>query len=237
MVSGVPSTKRTLTMATRQLTKPIAPRNASRRSTTLRPGIRAQHVYADGRDGRFLAETRVVVHGCDHPRGATRPDAGRFLTTVLITDIVESTPTAARLGDSLWRALLGEHYADCRALVARGRGDLVKTTGDGIVATFGAPACAVRGAIAIEAAARRLGIAVRAGVHTGECERQATDLAGLAVHITERVCALARANEVLTTATVRDLVVGSLLDFEPRGSHTLRGVPREWDVFSATDPS
>jgi class 3 adenylate cyclase len=223
-------------MATEQLQKPIAQRRVSRCSTTLRPGIRAHHVYADGRDARFLADASLVLHGCDHV-AAPRHDAGRFLTTVLITDIVDSTPTAARLGDCRWRELLVEHYADCRALVARGRGDLVTTTGDGIVATFGSPACAVRAAIAIQAAARRLGVAVRAGVHTGECERQASDLAGLAVHITERVCALARADEVLTTATVRDLVVGSLLAFESRGSHQLRGVPHEWAVFSATDPS
>jgi class 3 adenylate cyclase len=226
----------TLTIATHQLQTTTAPHGASRRSTTLRAGVRARHVYADAWDGRVAAETPFAVPG-DHVWATHRHDAGRFLTTVLITDIVASTPTAARLGDRRWRELLIEHYSDCRTLVARGRGDLVTTTGDGIVATFEAPTYAVRAAIAIEAAARRLGIAVRAGVHTGECERQADDLAGLAVHITERVCALAGADEVLTTATVRDLVVGSLLDFEPRGCHPLRGVPREWDVFSATDPS
>jgi class 3 adenylate cyclase len=218
-------------MPTEQLQKPIAPRSASRCSTTLRPGIRAHNVYAHSGS----ADTAPRLHGCDRPR--TRRDAGRFLTTVLITDIVDSTPTAARLGDRRWRELLIEHYADCRALVARGGGDLVTTTGDGIVATFDTPAGAVRAAIAIQGAARRLGVAVRAGVHTGECERHAGDLAGLAVHITERVCAQARADEVLTTATVRDLVVGSLLAFEPRGRHQLRGVPREWAVFAATDPS
>jgi class 3 adenylate cyclase len=224
-------------MSTRELQKPTERHSISTRSTTLRAGIRARHVYADAWDGRVAAEAPFAVLGCDQAWAKRRHNAGRFLTTALITDIVESTPTAARLGDRRWRELLIEHYSDCRALVARGCGDLVTTTGDGIVATFDAPTCAVRAAIAIEAAARRLGIAVRAGVHTGECERQAGDLAGLAVHITERVCALAGADEVLTTATVRDLVVGSLLHFEPRGCHLLRGVPREWDVFSATDPS
>ena len=163
-------------------------------------------------------------------------DAGRFLTTVLMTDIVDSTLTVARHGDRGWREMLADHYADCRALTGMAGGELVSTTGDGVIAIFDGPTRAVRAAIAIEAAARASGIAVRAGVHTGECERMSEGLAGLAVHIAARICALAGADEVVTTGIVRDLVLGSMLDFEPRGQHELRGVPGDWTVFRATDP-
>jgi class 3 adenylate cyclase len=232
---------------------------ASRRSTTLRPGIRAIRMYVDAFDARHFAERLgyerlVTVPGSerqlalDH-RGATavatslaaddarHRDTGRFLTTVLITDIVESTHTVTRLGDRRWRELLAEHYADCRAQVARRRGQLVNTTGDGIVAIFDTPTRAVRAAIAIQASARELGIAVRAGIHTGECARLGDGLAGVAVHIAARICALGGADEVMTTGTVRDLVIGSMLAFEPRGQHELRGVPGEWPVFGARDPT
>jgi class 3 adenylate cyclase len=164
-----------------------------------------------------------------------RPDAGRFLTTVMITDIVDSTGTALRLGDGRWRDVLADHYAVCRAQVERNGGELVNTTGDGVVAIFDAPAHAVRAAIAIQAAARASGVAVRAGVHAGECERLGHDLAGVAVHIAARVCALAGAGEVMTTGTVRDLAVGSMLAFEPRGRQQLKGVPDRWPVFRASD--
>jgi class 3 adenylate cyclase len=176
----------------------------------------------DGQDSRQLADLMA--------------DASRFLTTVLMTDIVDSTQTVALQGDRRWRALLADHFENCRALVELAGGELVSTTGDGIIAIFDAPTRAVRAAIAIQAAARASGFAVRAGVHTGECERMPEGLAGVAVHITARICDLAGADEVMTTGVVRDLVIGSLLDFEPRGPRELRGVPGEWDVFSATDP-
>jgi class 3 adenylate cyclase len=163
-------------------------------------------------------------------------DAGRFLTTVLMTDIVDSTLTVARHGDRRWREMLADHYADCRAFTEMAGGELVSTTGDGVIAIFDGPTRAVRAAIAIEAAARTSGIAVRAGVHTGECERMSEGLAGLAVHIASRICALAGADEVVTTGIVRVLVLGSMLEFEPRGQHELRGVPGNWTVFRATDP-
>jgi class 3 adenylate cyclase len=164
-------------------------------------------------------------------------DAGRFLTTVLLTDIVDSTATATQLGDRRWRDVLAGHYTACRAQVARSAGELVNTTGDGIVAIFDGPARAVRAAIAIQAVARASGIAVRAGLHTGECERLEDGLVGLTVHIAARVCALGGADDVMTTTTVRDLVIGSMLAFEPRGHHDLKGVPGRWPVFSATEPA
>ena len=161
-------------------------------------------------------------------------DAGRFLTTVLMTDIVDSTATATRLGDRRWRDVLADHYTACRAQLGRSAGELVNTTGDGIVAIFDGPARAVRAAIAIQAIARDSGIAVRAGLHTGECERLEDGLVGLTVHIAARVCALGGADGVMTTTTVRDLVLGSMLAFEPRGHHDLKGVPGRWPVFRAT---
>ena len=172
-------------------------------------------------------------------RSATAPrqspvDAGRVLVTILFTDIVDSTVTVARIGDHRWADLLAGHYADCRAEVAHRGGRVVGTTGDGMLATFDAPSCAIGAGMAVRAAARRRGLGVRAGVHTGECERLADGIAGLAVHIAARVCALADADEVITTRTVRDLVVGSMLAFHPRGVRLLKGVPGEWAVFSAS---
>ena len=169
-------------------------------------------------------------------RGRTpRRDAGRFLTTVLITDIVDSTGMAIRLGDRRWRELLAGHYAACRAEVERRGGELISTTGDGVVAIFDGPARAVRAAIAMQAVASAAGIALRVGLHAGECERLGEDLAGVAVHIAARVCALGGAGEVVTTGTVRDLAIGSMLAFEPRGSHELKGVPDRWPLFRAAD--
>jgi class 3 adenylate cyclase len=205
---------------------------ASTRSTTLRPGIRVRRVYVEVREARRLAGRTP-----DPRLGLTRRDTGSLLTTMLVTDIVDSTHTVARIGDRRWRELLARHYADCREHVARGGGELVNTTGDGILAIFDLPTQAVRAAIAIQAAARACGMAVRAGVHTGECERLGTGLAGLSIHIAARICALGAADEVLATATMRDLVIGSTLAFEPRGRHELRGVPGTWSVFAASEPA
>lgn len=173
---------------------------------------------------------------------ASRRDGRRFLTTVLMTDIVDSTQTdivdstqtLARLGDRRWRGLLAEHYADCRAQVERAGGRLVNTTGDGILAIFDAPGRAVRAAIAIQAVARASGLAVRAGVHTGECAWLADSLAGLAVHVAARICALGDADEVMASASVRDFATDSMLSFESQGRHELKGVPGEWTVFKAS---
>ena len=224
---------------------------------TVRPDARELHVI-DLRDARALAELiadacLLILSGAGHTSAlrdrhaaadailasldaAPRRDTGRFLTTVLMTDIVDSTRTVARLGDRRWRELLADHFAECRALIEDAGGELVSTTGDGVIAIFDGPTRAVQAAIAIQAAARVSGFAVRAGVHTGECERMSDGLAGVAVHIAARICALGGADDVMTTGTVRDLVIGSMLAFEPRGRHELRGVPGDWTVFRATDP-
>lgn len=180
------------------------PRIAAARLVVL-PG--ANHVFTLG-DHR--AATNATLASLDTP---SRRDRGRFLTTVLMTDVVGSTQTIARLGDRRWREVLTEHYADCRTRVDHAGGELVNTTGDGILAIFDAPTRAVHSAIAIQAGARASGMAVRAGVHAGECARLADGLAGLAVHVAARICAIGKADGVMATATVRDLVTGSMLAF------------------------
>ena len=156
----------------------------------------------------------------------------RVLATVMFTDIVDSTRMAAQLGDSNWRALLDAHDAVVRSQLARFRGREVNTSGDGFLATFDGPQRAIRCAMAIREAVQPLGIEVRAGVHTGECEIRGDDIGGIAVHIGARVSALARANEVLVSSTLRDLVIGSGLEFDDRGTYTLKGVPGEWHLFA-----
>ena len=159
------------------------------------------------------------------------PDPDRVLATVLFTDIVGSTQRAASLGDRAWRDLLEQHHALVRRELARFRGNEVDTAGDGFFATFDGPARAVRCAAAIRDRLKESGLEVRAGVHTGECERMGDNIGGLGVHIGARVAALAGAGEVLASSTVKDLVAGSGIVFEDRGQHSLKGVPGEWRLF------
>jgi class 3 adenylate cyclase/pimeloyl-ACP methyl ester carboxylesterase len=156
----------------------------------------------------------------------------RVLATVLFTDIVDSTRRAAEIGDRDWHALLDAHDAVVRSQLARFRGREVNTSGDSFLAMFDGPQRAIRCAMSIRDAVQTLGIEVRAGLHTGECEVRGDDIGGIAVHIGARVSALARPNEVLVSSTLRDLVIGSGLEFEERGAHTLKGVPGEWRLFA-----
>jgi class 3 adenylate cyclase/pimeloyl-ACP methyl ester carboxylesterase len=156
----------------------------------------------------------------------------RVLATVLFTDIVDSTRRAAEIGDRDWHALLDAHDAVIRAHLARFRGREVNTSGDGFLAMFDGPQRAIRCAMAIRDAVRSLGVEVRAGLHTGECEVRGDDIGGIGVHIGARVSALAGPNEVLVSSTLRDLVIGSGLEFEDRGAHELKGVPGEWRLFA-----
>jgi class 3 adenylate cyclase len=156
----------------------------------------------------------------------------RVLATVLFTDIVGSTEKAAALGDHRWRHLLNNHHTTIRRALSRFRGHEIKTTGDGVLATFDGPARGVRCACAIADEIRPLGIEVRAGLHTGECELIGDDVGGIAVHIGARVAAIANAGEVLVSSTVKDLVAGSGLRFGDRGSHSLKGIPGEWRIFA-----
>lgn len=187
----------------------------------------AEHLPWVGDSDAVLEEIEEFVTGLRHG-----PQVDRVLSTIMFTDIVESTQTAARLGDRSWRSLLDDHDAITRKEVERFRGRLIKSTGDGVLATFDGPARAVRCATAIGDALSAVGLQIRAGVHTGEIEIRGDDVGGMAVHIGARVGALAAAGEVLVTATVTALVAGSGLSFRDRGAHVLKGVPGEWQIFA-----
>jgi class 3 adenylate cyclase len=160
------------------------------------------------------------------------PEIDRILATVLFTDIVGSTQTAAKLGDHQWRELLEEHRRAVRESLERFKGHEVKTIGDGFLATFDGPARGVRCARSIIESSAPLGLEIRAGLHTGECEVMGDDIGGMAVHIASRVSGLAGPGEVLVSRTVKDLVVGSGIDFSDRGEHTLKGVPDSWRLHA-----
>jgi len=161
------------------------------------------------------------------------PEPDRLLATVLFTDIVGSTERVAKLGDGPWRELLEEHHRLVRAELERFRGREIDTAGDGFLATFDGPARAIRCARAIRDSVRSLGIEIRAGLHTGECELVAGKVAGIAVHTAARVNGLAQPSEVLVSSTVKDLVAGSGIEFVDRGEHDLKGVPGTWRLYAA----
>lgn len=181
-----------------------------------------------GDQARTVAEIEEFVTGARPPRKAER-----VLATVLFTDIVGSTRRAAEVGDRAWRELLEAHDRLGRRAVEEAAGHFVKGIGDGLLATFDGPARAVLAAAAIRDGVRALGLQVRAGLHAGEIEVGPGDVAGLAVHIGSRVAGLAGADEILVTSTVRDLVVGSTITFEERGSRVLKGVPGRWRLYAA----
>jgi class 3 adenylate cyclase len=185
------------------------------------------HNYILGDRGALLDHVEVFLTGARH---AHEPE--RVLATVLFIDIAGSTERAAGMGDRAWRGLLEVFYAKVREALRQYRGREIDTAGDGFLASFDGPARAVRCAVAIRDAVRAIGIEVRCGVHTGECELAGDKLAGIAVHIGARVAALAQPGEVLVSTTVRDLVAGSGLQFEERGTHTLKGVPGAWPLFA-----
>jgi class 3 adenylate cyclase len=165
------------------------------------------------------------------PRSDSVPD--RVLATVLFTDIVGSTARAAELGDAAWGNLLAALYREVRGELARFRGKEIDTAGDGLFATFDGPARAIQCARSLVDATRTLGLELRAGVHTGECELHGDKVRGIAVHTGARVASLAGPGEVLVSSTMKDLVAGSGIDFEDRGSHDLKGVPGEWRLYAA----
>ena len=157
-----------------------------------------------------------------------------MLATVLFTDIVDSTQRAADLGDRAWRRLLDRHDQVSRAEVTRWHGTYIKSTGDGILATFDAPTRALRCAFGLRESLAPHGLQIRAAIHTGEVEMRADDVGGIGVHIASRALAEAGGGEVVVTQTVRDLATGTDLRFEPRGSVSLRGVPGQWELFGAS---
>jgi class 3 adenylate cyclase/pimeloyl-ACP methyl ester carboxylesterase len=205
---------------------------SSRQIGALIPGARVielpgvDHIPWIGDADSILDEVQEFVTGV---RPAPEPD--RVLATVLFTDFVSSTARAAAMGDRRWRDVLETYYSVARNQLGRFRGREVKTTGDGVLATFDGPARGIHCACAISDAGRSLGVDTRVGLHTGECELLGEDIAGLAVHIASRVAGLAAPNEVLVSSTVKDLVIGSGIEFDDRGAHALKGVPDEWRLF------
>jgi class 3 adenylate cyclase len=183
---------------------------------------------ADGERVASAYETSILLR----LRSRTPARAEPVLATVLFTDLVGSTARAGQLGDEDWRHLLAEQEALVRHQLEAQRGREIKTTGDGFLATFDSPARAVRCARAIRDGTRRLGLDVRAGIHTGECEFARGDITGIAVHLAARVLDVAAPGEVLVSSTVRDLLLGSGLSFEARGRHELKGIEGEWQLFA-----
>jgi class 3 adenylate cyclase len=181
-----------------------------------------------GDQSRLLAEIQEFLTGA---RPRVEPD--RVLATILFTDIVDSTRIASEVGDGRWRSLMAAHDQIARAELERHRGTEIHTTGDGFLATFDGPARAIRCAAAIRDALRPIGLGVRSGLHTGEIELAEGDVRGIAVHIGARVSALAETGEILVSATVKDLVIGSGIAFEHRGVHQLKGVPGQWQLYHA----
>jgi class 3 adenylate cyclase len=185
------------------------------------------HLIATENQDEILGEIEEFLTGQRHER---EPD--RVLATVMFTDIVGSTEQAAQVGDREWRRLVERHDELVRRAIDRFRGQPIKTLGDGFLATFDGPARGIRCARTLTEQVRDLGIEIRAGLHTGECEAMNGDVGGMAVNIGARVSALAGAGEVLVSGTVRDLVVGSGIEFADRGTHPLKGVPGEWRLYA-----
>ena len=212
--------------------------------------LRAESVLTEPAPNLFVADTTirdgdgqlVALHSGSVARldavqraGRQRKESRRVLATLLFTDIVDSTGHAERLGDARWRVLLEEHKLAVRREVSRHNGTEVDTAGDGFFVRFDSPAQAIEAARAVRHASAPLGIDIRAGIHTGECELEGNKLAGMAVHIAARVQAVAPPGEIWVSSTVRDLTVGSSTQFVDRGEQTLKGVPDPWRLYAVAD--
>jgi pimeloyl-ACP methyl ester carboxylesterase/class 3 adenylate cyclase len=193
--------------------------------------------YPDGDHAFWAGDAEAMIGDIEEfvtgHRDSSSNDLERVLATVLFTDIVDSTRSAAAMGDQAWRRSLDSHDQLARQMLDRHRGILVKNTGDGILATFDGPGRAVRCALAFSTAARQIGLPLRAGLHTGEIEIRGQDVGGIAVHAAARVMAQSQASEVLVSRVVTDLVAGAGLKFTERGSYELKGLPGRWELFAA----
>jgi class 3 adenylate cyclase len=189
------------------------------------------HAFWTGDTEALLGDIEEFVTG--HREGSSAELEG-VLATVLFTDIVDSTRSAAAMGDQAWRRSLDSHDQLAKQIVEKHRGILVKNTGDGILATFDGPGRAVRCALAFGTAAQQIGLPLRAGLHTGEIEMRGRDIGGIAVHAAARVMAQSQPTEVLVSRVVTDLVAGAGLKFSERGSYELKGLPGRWDLFAAS---
>jgi pimeloyl-ACP methyl ester carboxylesterase len=194
--------------------------------------------YPDGDHAFWTGDTETLLGDIEEfvtgHRDSLSTELERVLATVLFTDIVDSTRSAAAMGDQAWRRSLDSHDQLAQQIVGKHRGTLVKNTGDGILATFDGPGRAVRCALAFGTAAQQIGLPLRAGLHTGEIEIRGSDIGGIAVHAAARVMAKSQSSEVLVSRVVTDLVAGAGLKFAERGSHELKGLPGRWDLFAAS---
>ena len=185
------------------------------------------HIPWWGDQERLIGEIQAFLTGA-----RAIPPTDRVLLTVLVTDIVGSTEKAAAMGDLKWKDLLQSHDAAVRRELKNFDGQEINTTGDGFILSFTGPSRAIQCAQAIRQDLERLGLGMRAGLHTGECERRGSDLSGLAVNLASRICSKASSNSILVSSTVKDLVVGSGISFSDEGMHSLKGIPGEWSLFS-----
>jgi len=221
------------TLVLHRVDDPLIPVDHGRYFAAHIPG--AKYVELPGDDRLvFAGDVDRLVDEIEEFLTGTRPEPeiDRVLRTVLFTDIVKSTERAVSMGDRRWHELLDAHDAVVRRELEHFRGQEVQTTGDGFLACFDGPARAIRCARAISDRSRTIGLEIRAGLHSGECETRSDGLAGVAVHIAARVAALAQAGEVLCSRTVTDLVAGSGIGFADRGVHSLKGVPGTWQTFA-----
>jgi class 3 adenylate cyclase len=213
---------------------PCAHVEAARDMASRIPGARFLE-YPGNSHSMMLDDMEVILADIQEFVTGERPIASsdRILATVLFLDVASSTERATELGDAAWRNLLNAYYVIVRKELARFRGKEMNTAGDGFLATFDGPARAIRCALAITQTVKQLNIAVRAGIHTGECELMGDNVGGIAVHTGARVMAMAAPGTVLVTGTVKDLVAGSGIEFKNFGSHELKGLPGEWRLFIA----
>ena len=216
---------------------PMAPIDAGRYLAEHIPGARLLELPGEFHVSARPGEAEEATGALEEFFTGTRRDyeVDRVLATILFTDIVGSTERVSTIGDRRWRELLDEHDRLVRREITRFQGREIKTTGDGFLSAFDGPARAIRCARAIRSAASQLGLGVRSGLHTGECEVRGDDLAGVAVHIGSRVAGLGGPGEVLVSGTVKELVVGAGIEFEEHGEHELKGVPGTWKLFAVKD--
>jgi pimeloyl-ACP methyl ester carboxylesterase len=238
-IRDVLATVRTPTLIIHR-TGDVLPIESARYLARKIPG--ARFVELMGQDHAFfvdsepiLAATRDFLTEVWEDAAVEEAHPDRILATVLFTDIVGSTAKAVELGDRAWRQVLADHHALVRRQLVRFRGTEVDTAGDGFFATFDGPVRAIRSALAIRDSVRELGLQVRAGLHTGECELMDNKVGGVAVHLGARVASQAQPEEVLVSSTVKDLVAGSGIAFEDRGVVTLKGVPDQWRLYAVKE--
>jgi class 3 adenylate cyclase/pimeloyl-ACP methyl ester carboxylesterase len=230
------SAVRAPTLVIQRRHNPLVPAEAGRDLARRIP--HAKFVEVPGQDyGLAIGNVDVVIDEVEEflTGSRPRPAGDRVLATILFTDIVDSTTRAVQLGDERWRELLEAHEALCEREVGNFGGAVADFAGDGLLASFDGPARAVRCAFALRRDLQKLGLDMRAGLHTGEVELRGKRVAGTGVHIASRILSLAEPGEVLVSRTVRDLVVGSGLHFTDRGTHALKGIPDNWQVLAATD--